>query len=373
MDKVKILHVLPHISIGGINRFVLDLCYFQSQHTEVEVGIYIASKDNAHWKHLLDKIKGVKVYWGNFKAFDLNPFHYRDFIKVKSNYDIVHWHVFIPIMALCTFFDNKSHIFTHHSVIGAGRVPKRTDKIKWFLFKEWVNLRLTCEVYNSRFTKDFWQNYGLKAKYNRLIYNGMNFETMDISLKKEQQSKLNISFLNNFVVGTSSNFIKLKRIDILIRAFAKWAKGKCDVLLLLVGDGNEMNNLRQLVNQQGIEKKVCFAGHQSNPTVYQKLMDICVFPSVNETFGLAALECMHLGKPTLCMHDGGGLCEVVGDVRNILNTEEEIVARMDYYYHLKNEGKMNESSIFEKRSELFNMKYKTIEYLRLYEDMKKVK
>lgn len=355
-NKKKVLHVLTNMQIGGISKFVLDLCYYQRLCEDVEVGVYVYSDINPQWDFLFKEL-GVRLYYGyGTKSSTLSHFK-----RIKSQYDIVHWHSFIPLLSCCTLFDKEKHIFTHHSVLGYGRKKNYVYHIKWKLFKLFINNIIDVEVYNSNYTKEFWQNWGAKAKSNILIYNGLRFKDYNDTVKVDLGGKY------DFIVGTTSNFIKYKRIDLLIEAFASWSKDKGNVLLLLVGDGAEKKELMSLVDKLNISNKVFFSGHKSDIFNYQKLMDVCVFPSSTETFGLAALECLHLGKPVVVMSDGGGICEVVGfESLDTVNDISGISDRIDYYYNLNSEGRRQLVQTFVERSYLFDMKVKSIEYVKLY-------
>lgn len=360
---IKVLHIIPHMQIGGINRFVLDLVKYQKNFDNLDIAIFVCSDSTPQWKEKFESL-GINIYIGKINPSDINISHYIDFIKIKNNYDIIHWHVYSPLLTMTTYLDKKIHIFTHHSVIGYGRVSKWTDCIKWKLFKYFINIRLDCEVYNSLYTKSFWTQYGLHARQNALIYNGTDYS--QATPENVSINKLEFNISNKFCIGTSSNLIEWKRVDILIEAFANWCKDKNDVILLLVGDGAEKDNLQKLVKRLNIAPKVIFTGHQTNVSVFQSLMKICVFPSTTETFGLAALECMHLGKPTICMSDGGGICEIINNKENIVENIEQMTNRFEYYYNLDIKEYEKESADARRRSLLFDMKNKAAEYVSLY-------
>jgi glycosyltransferase involved in cell wall biosynthesis len=63
-------------------------------------------------------------------------------------------------------------------------------------------------------------------------------------------------------------------------------------------------------------------------------MDVCVHPAAGEPFGLAALESMVLGVPTLVFQDGGGVAEVVGgySAEDLVTGPDTLAARLGYYY-----------------------------------------
>lgn len=361
---MKVLHVLPNLQIGGIQRFVLDIISYQKEVPGVSVAIFICTHEKAQWEDAFNHLE-VPIYWGNIKPKRINFVQYKYFRNIQKQHDIVHWHVFVPGLCCFSFFDKGEYIFTHHSVLGEGRVRHRTDCIKWNLFKWFINHRVDCEVYNSLYTKSFWQGHGLHAKSNCLIYNGAKFvePPYDQSEVTEQEK---FALEGKFVIGTTCNLIELKRVDMLIKAFSIWCMGKINVCLLIVGEGGARKNLEQLAKDLKIGEKVLFVGHKKHVSYYQEIMNICVFPSTSETFGLAALECLHKGKPTICLRDGGGICEVIGDEKDIVDDVDDMVRRFNELYQ---ENKMTGSCTsiaYIKQSNLFKMKDKALEYINLY-------
>ena len=59
--------------------------------------------------------------------------------------------------------------------------------------------------------------------------------------------------LSKFIVGTSSRFIRLKRIELLIKGFAKFQEKVEDCKLILVGDGPMRKELEMLVKKYSIK------------------------------------------------------------------------------------------------------------------------
>lgn len=363
---MKILHIIPNLQIGGIQRFVMDIVYYQKALPNVTVAIYVCSKEKAQWKELFETLR-VTIYWGDIKPFKFNIRYIMLSNKIQQKYDIIHWHTFIPGISLTALLNNKKHIFTHHSVLGEGRKKRKIDLIKWKLFAWFIKYGIDCEVYNSQYTKSFWENR-VHAPKNRLIYNGARFKEPPFeSCEYTEYERERLS--SKFIIGTTCNLIGLKRVDILIKAFAIWCVGKKDVCLLIVGEGPERNKLEELSEDLGINNKVEFVGHKIHASFYQQLMNICVFPSTTETFGLSAIECMHKGKPTICLQDGGGICEVIGDPQNIVSDINCMVMRFNELYQQYKELESCESEKYIYRSNLFKMENKAVEYIELYKSL----
>lgn len=116
------------------------------------------------------------------------------------------------------------------------------------------------------------------------------------------------------LAGTVGRINEVKRQDLLIRAFAALRPAQPDAHLLLVGDGPQMGELRNLTADLGLEGVVHFAGYQSRPAPFLKAMDAFAVTSRIEGLPLSILEAWAAGAPVVASRVGG-IPEVVEDGR----------------------------------------------------------
>jgi glycosyltransferase involved in cell wall biosynthesis len=117
-----------------------------------------------------------------------------------------------------------------------------------------------------------------------------------------------------------SRLVKLKRFELLVRAAAA-AKVDC----LLAGEGPEMESLRTLIGELGVEKRVRLLGRIGEEellTHYARCRAV-VFPAYGEDYGLVTLEAFSSAKPVITCSDGGGPAELVIHEKNGLVAEPE--------------------------------------------------
>lgn len=93
-----------------------------------------------------------------------------------------------------------------------------------------------------------------------------------------------------FVITTVAKLIKRKNIDIIIKAVAR--TNIKDIVLKIIGDGEQANYLKKLVEIYNLQDKVIFKGHLPNDEVLLQLRDSDLFTLVSdhETFGMSYLE-----------------------------------------------------------------------------------
>ena len=124
----------------------------------------------------------------------------------------------------------------------------------------------------------------------------------------------------------TSNFRKVKRVDDVIKVFAKIRKKK-PARLLLVGDGPERNDMEILCRELEVGDHVRFLGKLEVVEEVLSVADLFIMPSEKESFGLAALEAMACQVPVISSDVGGipelnidgqtGFLSSVGDINDM--------------------------------------------------------
>jgi len=99
----------------------------------------------------------------------------------------------------------------------------------------------------------------------------------------------------------------VKRYDRLLRAFSKLCAALDDVVLVLIGDGEERGYLEGLVDELGIRNKVVFGGHLEGDGLFAwyVLASCFALTSESETWGAVINEALVSGVPVICSNKVG--------------------------------------------------------------------
>ncbi|MDU1567691.1 MAG: glycosyltransferase [Clostridium sp.] len=163
---------------------------------------------------------------------------------------------------------------------------------------------------------------------------------------------------------------KNKGIDILIRAFSTYFRGK-EVKLIIAGDGPERENLENLSKELGILEQVEFKGALNRDEVY-KVMSNCnifVLPSRFETFGVVLIEALANGKPVISTRNGGAN-DIVTDENGILVDIDDIEGLGKAMVDLKlNYNKYNEEEIRKSCINKYSKKIITRQLEKVYSEL----
>jgi glycosyltransferase involved in cell wall biosynthesis len=107
--------------------------------------------------------------------------------------------------------------------------------------------------------------------------------------------------------------VEVKRLDVLLRAFAIVAAGRQGLTLELLGDGPLTPDLRRLSFELGLDDRVRFEGAATPERIAETLRrsDVFVLSSLSENMPLAVIEALCCGVPVAAT-DVGGVAEAVG-------------------------------------------------------------
>ncbi|NIJ44934.1 N-acetyl-alpha-D-glucosaminyl L-malate synthase BshA [Wenyingzhuangia heitensis] len=162
---------------------------------------------------------------------------------------------------------------------------------------------------------------------NREIEVVYNFIEIDKYAKHpmggEDCERGSIATEDEFILTHISNYRPVKRAKDVIKIFAKVLEKK-PAKLMLVGQGPDMVEVKQLARELGVYDKILFLGNSLEVNKILCYSDVFILPSKSESFGLAALEAMAARTPVISTNTGGlpevnihGVTGFLSDVKDV--------------------------------------------------------
>ncbi len=131
---------------------------------------------------------------------------------------------------------------------------------------------------------------------------------------------------DSFKIISVGRLVSTKGFDLLIKAVKRISDKGHPVQLMIVGEGRENKNLRNLAEKLGLSARVRFTGALDNSLVRNiyGYFDVFALPSFRETFGVVYLEAMSAGIPVVGVR-GHGIDGIIEDrVTGLLSLPKDL-------------------------------------------------
>ena len=182
----------------------------------------------------------------------------------------------------------------------------------------------------SNFIADIAKRIGASADKIKVIYNSIDFiEERDVDLKAVQNIK-NHYGQNSKIIVTACQLMPWKGVDGIIKILPALKEKIGSLALLVLGEGQERNNLERLANDLGIAPSVYFLGKIERKHIfnYFKAADLFILNTNYEALSYTLLEVMAASTPIITTNIGGNP-EVIENGKNGFlvdyNNQEQLI------------------------------------------------
>ncbi|MGD8525765.1 MAG: glycosyltransferase [Thioalkalispiraceae bacterium] len=299
---MKILHVVENLNIGGLERLVVNLVkQHKSEGHDLMVVCLFSKGDLANELETMD----VNVVACN-KNVGVDFFFVKKLRRTIVQYkpDIIHTHNAMShyYSVLATLLLSNKIINTRHGM-GLNPYSRKREilyKLTWPLTAHYVAVAKFAHAgYLSR--KVFPPNK------SSVVYNSIDIESItrkNDDSKKSFTNKYNIP-KESFIYGMVSRFSNVKDHRTLVYAFKKIANSFSNAVLVLIGDGEEFNNIKNLIDNLQLENNVLMLGERQGASKYLQYFDVFILSTKTEGYSMALLEASAAGLPLIATNVGG--------------------------------------------------------------------
>lgn len=353
--KKKICLIVPSLGEGGAERVAFHLLN-NLDVKKYEMLLIQTQKEGTYISKINQKVKVSCLYKKRFREalFLL-------FLELKREKPNIIITFSKEIAIFCCFL--KSIMFLKNTKIIVREINIQSKLNKNILMKilmRYFYRKANLIVSQSR---DMTNDLITYTKINRNniieINNPIDMKFIEKYLKSEKEI-FDKNFYNLVCVGRLSY---QKGFDLIIKIMAKLRKER--IKLYIVGEGEERNNLENLIEKLDLKDIICLLGKKENPYIYMKNADLFVLSSRFEGFPNVLLEANACGTYAICNNCLGGINQIIEEDINgcILDfLEEELVVR-------KIKEELNKRHDKTKIKKIILSKYKIKKIIKEYEKL----
>lgn len=302
-EPIRVGHIIGKWLGGGVESVVMNY-YRHIDRSKIQFD-FICDSDSTNIPYEeIEKLGGrvilVPPYQKLFK-------YIKELKKVfkENNYKIVHSHInTLSVFPLYAAKKAGVKVRIAHSHSTTNKKEKKKNLMKQVLrpfSKIYATDYFACSELAGRWL------FGDKT-YNKgevfILNNAIDVEKFayDEKVRKEKRKELKIKD-STLVIGHIGRFVAQKNHTFLIDIFNEVHKKNKDSILLLVGQGPLMDEIKEKVNDLNLTKYVKFLGQRNDVNELYQAFDVFVLPSLYEGLPVVGVEAQASGLLCLLSDD----------------------------------------------------------------------
>jgi len=313
--KINILMIVPWMTMGGADKFVLDLVKGIDRNRFNVVMVCTVPNDNV-WRQKFEKEVDC--------IYDLTTF-----------LDQKYWLSFIDYL-ICT--KNISLVFNTNSVYGYAALPYIKAKhpevpiIDYIHMEEWYNRNGGYSrdssgvasvidhtyVCNQNSERILVEHFGRKPEEVDTVYIGVDEKKFD------PESCHRTKLLEKFTIPQGKKVISFiaridlqKRPHLLMKIIKELNARRNDFVFVIAGDGPLLYQIKNEAKKYNVNDIVKFLGAVSNTKEIYSISDVTLNCSIKEGLALTAYESLSMGVPVVSA-DVGGQKELINEETGVI-------------------------------------------------------
>lgn len=314
----RILIFAPTAPTSGITQYILNILgAFDTESVKFD----ILSFKNYRLK------AWCKEHGTDYYEFNLSPYkqrkEYMAFLKnvFARDYDVIYYHLStISELAIFRLAKKKGRkIIVHSHAISIESQSKLRYYVFTYLHKflrifanRYSDCKCTCSLAGAQ-----WM-YGKKAAEEAIIMNNaIQAEKFTYCEDDRYALRQKLGINTKYVLGHVGRFAVPKNHSFLLEIFAEVLKNNNDCTLVLIGNGELENQIKQKAKNMGLNENVVFVDFQEDIYRYYSLFDLFVMPSLFEGLPITLVEAQ-----------ANGLSSLVSDA---ITRESDLTGLVEFY------------------------------------------
>jgi glycosyltransferase involved in cell wall biosynthesis len=298
--RLRVAHIITGLELGGGGAVVLTIARALDRR-RFDMDVFCILEGGAGEEELRQLGCGVTILeraWDYRKFISYSP---SKMLKLAGmlrdgKYDVVHTHLF-PADAIGRVAARVAGIpVVVKSLHNMGRWKKRQHVLADRMLNRWTDKVICCSDFQRETAE---AQEGFAPDQAITIHHGVRMARFTPRIDRTAlMSSLGLR-PDRLTVGTVGRPIPEKGHTYLVDAMPEILRQHPDTQFLIVGDGALRASLEARVAESSFGDRVTFVGARPDIPEMMALMDVFVFPSVSEGFGIAVIEAMATHLPVV--------------------------------------------------------------------------
>lgn len=298
--KIRILHMIGSLGIGGSQAFVMNI-YRKIDKTKIQFDFIVDSTGEDTYSNEIKQLGGRIFYFPKFNGknyFKIRKY-WKSFFKEHKEYHILHSHVrsyasiYLPI---AKSFGIKTIIHSHSTSNGKGFLALG-KRVLQFPLRFQADYFMACSKEAGEWL------FGKRVCHKNnffVINNAINVREFCFCEQNRKSVRLELGLKDEFVLGYLARVTAPKNPLFVVDVMAELIKIIPDAKLLFVGDGELLSTVRKKITELNIQDNVIITGARTDVSSLLAAMDFYILPSFWEGLGISLIEAQASGLPCIC-------------------------------------------------------------------------
>lgn len=303
MERMTYILIIDHIATGGAERILIDYYhYLEGKGHKPYVFVLSGHKGQSRWTDGLNVVYGADSDEDNLIRKSIQQI--KLFFKLKRLVKKVSPDVMFSFLEksnlLTSLIKTKAvKVMTVHNVLSIQYTKVRSDKVRTILYGMIRRMYNSCPnvvAVSKQVKDDLTTSFGVREQNIHVINNYV--DRVGIRMKSEEAVDDYVFSDDVKYIMNVGRFSDQKAQWKLLKAFSLYVRNsKENVRLVLMGQGEYVDNLKGLAENLGIEDKTTFLPFSINPYKYMRHASLFVLSSIFEGFPIVLAEVSSLRIP----------------------------------------------------------------------------
>lgn len=368
-EPIRIAQVVGKWVGGGVESVVMN--YYRNIDRDKIQFDFLCDSDSTNIPYdEIEKLGGRVILIPPYqKVFE----YQKELIKIfkQNKYKIVHSHInTLSVFPLRAAKKAGVPVRIAHSHSTTNKKEKKKNMMKMLLrpfSKKYATNYFACTEHAGRWL------FGNKEYDNGNVYilnNAIDLDKFKYNEKIRIKKRKELNIENDtLVIGHIGRFVAQKNHTFLIDIFNELHKKKKNSILLLIGQGPLIDEIKQKVEMLGLSDSVKFLGQRDDVNELYNVMDLFLFPSLYEGLGMVLIEAQANGLSCIASTEVPRIVKISKDVsflelRSSINIWRDEIIKMI--------GKKNLVDINILIEKGYDIKNESIKLIKKYKELYKV-